>query len=49
MCCDDDLTFGSYGLDQCLDLAKTALASNPNNAVSLAGAVFARSRHWSRP
>ncbi|MDT5153637.1 MAG: hypothetical protein QOI01_5370 [Mycobacterium sp.] len=24
---DDDLTFGSYGLDQCLDLAQKALAS----------------------
>ena len=26
-CADDDLTFGSYGLDQCLDLAERALAT----------------------
>jgi putative selenate reductase molybdopterin-binding subunit len=29
---DDDLTFGSYGLDQCLDLAQNALASGDGTA-----------------
>jgi CO/xanthine dehydrogenase Mo-binding subunit len=29
---DDDLTFGSYGLDQCLDLAQGALASGDGTA-----------------
>ena len=29
---DDDLTFGSYGLDQCLDLAQDALASGEGMA-----------------
>jgi CO/xanthine dehydrogenase Mo-binding subunit/aerobic-type carbon monoxide dehydrogenase small subunit (CoxS/CutS family) len=29
---DDDLTFGSYGLDQCLDLAQKALASREGAA-----------------
>jgi putative selenate reductase molybdopterin-binding subunit len=31
---DDDLTFGSYGLDQCLDLAQRALASGEDTAPS---------------
>ena len=30
---DDDLTFGSYGLDQCLDLAQNALAAGGGTAV----------------
>ena len=33
---DDDLTFGSYGLDQCLDLAQDALRAG-NGAVAPAG------------
>ena len=36
---DDDLQFGSYGLDQCLDLAQAALASG-NGVAAPAGAQW---------
>jgi putative selenate reductase molybdopterin-binding subunit len=35
---DDDLTFGSYGLDQCLDLAQQALSTG--NGVSVDGSQW---------
>ena len=43
--CDDDLTFGSYGLDQCLDLTQQALATG-NGVAAPDGRSGASVRAW---